>query len=102
MIYNRNPQVVVLTKRYLEILLLKELGDSFNSRVLDDIMSIVDNDKVSLNQSIVVSAYDSQWKLLLYSEERYHQVNFITFSPQTNFTMAHQDDAIFCLAFTLY
>lgn len=102
MIYNRNPQVVVLTKRDLEILLLKELGDSFNSRVLDDIMSIVDNDKVSLNQSIVVSAYDSQWKLLLYSEERYHRENFITFSPQRNFTMTHQDDATFCLAFTLY
>ena len=53
-IYNRNPQVVVLTKRDLENLLLKELGNSFNSRVLDAIMSIVDKDKVSVNRPIVI------------------------------------------------
>jgi len=53
-IYNRNPQVVVLTKRDLENLLLKELGNSFNSRVLDAIMSIVDKDKVSVNHPIVI------------------------------------------------
>ena len=45
---------MVLTKRDLENLLLKELGNSFNSRVLDAIMSIVDKDKVSVNRPIVI------------------------------------------------
>jgi hypothetical protein len=36
-----------MTKRDLELLLLKELGSSFNSRLLDDMMLIVDKDNVS-------------------------------------------------------
>ena len=36
-----------MTKRDLELLLLRELGSSFNSRVLDEIMLTVDRDNVS-------------------------------------------------------
>jgi hypothetical protein len=36
-----------MTKRDLELLLLRELGSSFNSRLLDDMMLIVDKDNVS-------------------------------------------------------
>ncbi len=38
----------VLTRRDLELLLLKELGSSFSARTLDDIMAVVDTDDVSL------------------------------------------------------